>query len=92
MSTGGAPEKPGTAVPGSKVTVTVADDRLGDEESLAEELRAAGMHVDQVLGGVGIITGSVAPDQRGSLGSIAGVAAVEEETTFQLPPPDAEIQ
>ena len=92
MSTGGEPEKPGTAVPGSKVTVTVADDRLGDEESLAEELRAAGMEVEQVLGGIGIIAGSVPAGRRPAIGDIAGIAGVEEETTFQLPPPDAEIQ
>jgi hypothetical protein len=75
-----------------KVTVTVADDHLDSTDALAEQLRAAGMRVDQVMGAVGIITGSVPPAHRSSIESLPGVAAVEDETTFQLAPPDAEVQ
>jgi hypothetical protein len=50
------------------------------------------MQVEQVLQPIGIITGSVSPTQRHSLEDVPGVAAVEGETSFQLAPPDADVQ
>lgn len=76
----------------SRITVTIDDDHLGRADEVADQLRAAGMTVEQVLGTVGIITGSVAPAARASVAAVPGVAAVEEETTFRIAPPDAEIQ
>ena len=75
-----------------RVTVTVHDDQLPCIDELADRLRDAGMRVDQVLHPVGVITGSVPSAQRVMIETVPGVAAVEDETTFQLPPPDAEIQ
>jgi hypothetical protein len=75
-----------------RVTVTVHDDQLPRIDELADRLRAAGMRIDQVLHPVGVITGSVPSAQRAMIQAMPGVAAVEAETTFQLPPPDAEIQ
>ena len=83
---------PGFQGTGSKVTVTVDDDHLDDLEGVAEKLRAEGLEVDQVLGDIGIITGSVPSDKRESVGGVEGVAAVEDEIDFQLPPPEAGIQ
>jgi cation transporter-like permease len=73
-----------------RITVTVAADV--DAELVAEQLRAAGMTVDQVLRAVGVITGTVAAEQRAALADVPGVLAVEPEQAFGLPPPDAEIQ
>ena len=70
------------------VIVTVS----GEAERVAERLQAAGMTVEQVLGAVGIITGSVDSERRASLAAVPGVVAVERERRIQLPPPDAEIQ
>jgi hypothetical protein len=64
----------------------------GDPEAVAEQLRAAGVNVAQVLGEIGIVTGTVDADRRASLSDIAGVVAVENERSFQISPPDAEIQ
>ncbi len=75
-----------------RVTVTVDDGHLNDVEGVAGQLRAAGVNVEQVLDAVGIITGSVPADRRSSISGIDGVAAVEDELTFQLPPPDADVQ
>ncbi len=75
-----------------KLTVTVADDHLAQTPAVAEQLRAAGMRVDQVLDAVGVITGWVSAEHRPSIEAVPGVAAVEEETTFQLAPPDSEVQ
>ena len=70
------------------IIVTVS----GEAEPVAEQLRAAGMTVEQVLGAVGIITGSIDAERRASLAAVPGVVAVELERHIQLPPPDAEIQ
>lgn len=75
-----------------KITVTVDDAHVADVDSVADELRAAGMEVSEVLGPVGIILGSVPSEQRAALEALPGVMAVESEQTFQIPPPDAEIQ
>ena len=74
------------------VTVTVADDQVGDINGVADQLKAAGMHIDQVLGAVGIITGSAPSERRNALERLPGVAAVEGEHRFQIAPPDAEVQ
>lgn len=75
-----------------RVTVTVHDDQLPDIDELADRIRDAGMRVDQVLHSMAVITGSVPSAQRAMIETVPGVAAVEDEATFQLPPPDAEIQ
>ena len=72
--------------------MTVDDDHVGDVNGVAEQLKGAGMNVDQVLDAMGIITGSVPADRRGALEQMPGVAAVEAEQTFQIAPPDADIQ
>jgi hypothetical protein len=71
-----------------RITVTVS----GDPDAVAEQLRAAGVNVEQVLSEIGIITGSVAAGQQASLADLPGVVSVEAEHSFQLPPPEAEIQ
>jgi hypothetical protein len=70
------------------VTVTVDDDHLGVIEELAERLRVAGMDVEQVLGPVGVITGS-APLGWEAFADLDGVAGVEPQRTMRLPPPEA---
>lgn len=75
-----------------KITVTVGDDHVADVNGVAERLKGAGMNVDQVLDAMGIITGSVPAGRRAAIERLPGVAAVEAEHTFQIAPPDAEIQ
>jgi hypothetical protein len=75
-----------------KITVTIADDHVSQAADVADQLRAAGMNVEQVLGAAGVITGSLAGARRQSIEALPGVAAVEDETSFQIAPPDAEVQ
>ena len=75
-----------------KITVTVDDAHLGQVAELADQLSSAGMDVEQVLGEVGIITGSAPSEARATLEGLAGVSAVEAENSFQLPPSDSEVQ
>ena len=73
-----------------QITVTLAAD--ADAEVVAEQLRAAGMTVEQILPAIGVITGTIAAETRAVLAEVPGVLAVQPEQTFELPPPDSEIQ
>ena len=73
-----------------QITVTLAAD--ADPEVVAEQLRAAGMTVEQVLPVIGVITGTIAAETRAVLAEVPGVLAIEPEQTFELPPPDSDIQ
>jgi hypothetical protein len=75
-----------------RITVTVSDDHASRIHEVADGLRAAGMTVDQVLGAVGVITGSAPGGRRSALGAVPGVAAVEGETSFRIAPPEADVQ
>jgi uncharacterized NAD-dependent epimerase/dehydratase family protein len=74
------------------VTVTAADPQAGAMEELATRLRQAGMDVDQLLGALGVITGTVDDARLAAIEALPGVAAVEAQGSFQIPPPDADVQ
>ena len=74
------------------LSVTVDDGHLPAIEEVAQALRARGMEVDQVLDGLGIITGSAPADSRSALTDVDGVVSVDEQLTHQLPPPDSAVQ
>jgi len=74
------------------VNVTVGDDHLDKIDDVAAELRRRGMHIDQMLGAVGVISGSVPDEVQSQLGSVAGVEAVEKTASFQLPHRDSPVQ
>ena len=75
-----------------QLSVTVDDGHLPAINDVAQALRAQGMQVDQVLDGIGIITGSAPADSRPALTGVEGVVSVDEELTYQLPPPDSAVQ
>ncbi|RBY97679.1 hypothetical protein DQ237_01765 [Blastococcus sp. TF02-8] len=74
------------------VSVTVDDGHLAALDGVVQELRARGMQVDQVLDGLGIITGSVPHGTLGALTGVDGVVSVDEQRGFQLPPPESPVQ
>jgi len=67
------------------VVVSVADDQ--PLPAVVSALRRAGMVVDDVLEPLGMVTGSIDPEALGSLRAVPGVAHVERQRGFQLPPP-----
>ncbi len=76
-----------------RVVVSIDDQHLGEIDSLVEQLKGAGMLIDKVLDGLGMITGSVPDEQRTQMVvHIVGVASVERQITYRLPPPDSAIQ
>ncbi|MCE6999942.1 hypothetical protein LZG04_34770 [Saccharothrix sp. S26] len=69
-----------------KVVVSVADDSLAHLPTVVAALRDAGMVVERVLDGLGLVTGSVAPGVGDLLGAVPGVAHVEVDREVRLPP------
>jgi predicted flap endonuclease-1-like 5' DNA nuclease len=68
---------------------------LLDEHSTpatTKELRAAGFSVESNLESVGVLTGTVPSDKLDDLKKISGVKSVEVEHSYQLPPPESDIQ
>ncbi|MGY1717443.1 MULTISPECIES: hypothetical protein [unclassified Blastococcus] len=76
----------------TQVSVTVDDGHLSALDGVVRGLRARGMRVDQVLDGLGIITGSVPPGSVRELTGVAGVVSVDERLVHRLPPPEAPVQ
>ena len=74
------------------VSVSVDDDHLASIGAVVQALEAQGLQVDQVLDGLGIVSGSVEDARRTQLSSVPGVASVDGQLTYQLPPPDAAVQ
>ena len=71
--------------------VTVITDG-SDIDATVESLRAAGMTVTEVHREIGVVSGSVAPADRDSLAAVPGVANVEAATSFEIAPPDSDVQ
>jgi len=80
----------------ARVIVSVADDRMADLPTVVDALRRAGLTVTEVLDGAGVITGTVAGDSAkdviAALARVPGVADVETQREFRLPPPDSPVQ
>lgn len=75
-----------------RIVVSVDDDHLDVLSDVVERMRAAGMVVEQVADVVGTVTGSIEPSAVAALESLSGVAEVDRQRGFQLPPPDSSIQ
>jgi hypothetical protein len=75
----------------SQQNVTVTTDGR-DIDATVESLRAAGMTVTDVLREIGIVSGTVASADRDSLDGVQGVSAVETDQSFEIAPPDSDVQ
>ena len=74
------------------VCVVVDEAHLPVIEDVARDLRSRGMRVEQVLGSLGMVTGSVGEARVPALESVDGDHPVDEQRRYRLPPPDADIQ
>jgi hypothetical protein len=78
---------------GIPVQVTVDENHLADLASLDAALTEVGLQNQQVLGVLGIVTGTVSDENiLERLKQVPGVIAVERSLDFQLPFPDEQIQ
>ncbi|MFP5020724.1 hypothetical protein [Pseudonocardia phyllosphaerae] len=69
-----------------RVLVTVADGEKIDD--VVARLRDAGVTVEKVLSGAGVIVGTIAPGIRSTIESLSGVAGIEQDREVRLDPPD----
>jgi hypothetical protein len=69
-----------------RIVVTVEQHALAAIDQVAGRLARSGMSVDQILSTTGIITGSADPAALAALARLPGVAAVEPDADFQIPP------
>ena len=75
------------------VSVSIDDAHLGSMPSVVRELQARGLHVEQVLDVLGVVTGSFDDEACGhALRGVPGVSSVDGSLTYQLPPPTADVQ
>jgi hypothetical protein len=74
------------------IIITVTDAALDKIQSVAKQLTAKGMKVDDVLPVTGVIRGFCPVGKEETLKTVNGVHSVEDEVQVQLPPSDSEIQ
>jgi hypothetical protein len=74
------------------VSVLVRDDSLHRIRDVVKQVKSKGMRVERVLENSGILTGSVDSDDLVRLNKVKGVSGVEKERSFQIAPPDSDVQ
>jgi hypothetical protein len=75
-----------------KITISVADEKMDRMSDVVADLKKAGVNVEQTLDSIGTIVASVDEANLASVSQVPGVGSVEREGTFQLPPPDSDVQ
>lgn len=78
----------------SNVNLSIAVDENYRDRILevGENLKSAGMNVEQLLNTLGVITGSCDSEKVEALSRIEGVTQVEIAREYKLPPPESDIQ
>ncbi len=79
-------------MPKIKVSISVDDAHVDRISEVAQGLQSAGLEVEQVLPTVGMISGSIDSNQVNRLSQIQGVQYIEPEQSYQIAPPDSDIQ
>jgi hypothetical protein len=74
------------------VSVSVADGSMDRFSEVVRRLKDAGLDIEQELGEIGVVTGSIDPEKVESLREIEGVSDVERSREFRIAPPDSDIQ
>lgn len=75
-----------------RLTLSVSDSHLKKLGTVAKAAAKAGMKVEQTHKALGVLSGSIDAGKVEKLRAIDGVDRVEEERTFQLPPPGSPVQ
>lgn len=83
---------PGDDMDQVKVTISIDDAHLDQIDQVSEQLKTAGLEVEQTLATLGIVTGLVETEKMSALAEVTGVESVEVDQTVQLAPPGSEVQ
>ncbi len=76
----------------SKVNVSVADDHLSRFADVVARCRKAGLKVEHEMKSIGVISGSIDDEALNKLRRVKGVSHIESESSFQLAPPNSDVQ
>lgn len=72
--------------------VSVDDDHLDRFSEVVKGVEDVGMEVEQRMEDLGVLAGSIDPEKVEPLRRVEGVSHVEESRSFQIPPPDSDVQ
>jgi hypothetical protein len=75
-----------------RITVTVDSEHADRVEDVASHLSGAGMHVDRVLGSLGMVSGTADDASWPALEAVEGVASIDVQQDVTLAPPESEVQ
>jgi hypothetical protein len=74
------------------VTVSVKDDHLPRFVELVEHMKKSGLDVERQLQSVGVVTGKIDAEKLAQRRTLNGIGSVEEARSYQIAPPESEIQ
>ena len=72
--------------------IAIDDAHLSTMGEVVERLREAGVDVRSADKTLGTVTGSIDESQVDALRAVEGVDVVEQQETYELPPPDSPTQ
>lgn len=75
-----------------QVSLSVEDAYRDQFSAVVERATDAGLHVDSALESIGVLTGTIDQAKVAGLRKVKGIAAVEGEREYQLPPPPSRVQ
>jgi hypothetical protein len=75
-----------------RVNIAVADDYLDHFNEVVSEAERAGLKVEQELEDLGIVSGVIEYARLSGLYRVKGIATVDPQRRFQLPPPESVVQ
>jgi hypothetical protein len=74
------------------LVISVDDEHMSRFSEVVKRCEAVGMDVDQQMEEIGVVTGSIEPEKVNPLSDVEGVSHVEQSRTFQIAPPDSDVQ
>ena len=75
-----------------EIVVSVDDENLGRLDEIASALERMGVKVQNRMSSLGTISAVADAAAVDRIRAVAGVEAVEVARTFEIPPPDSEVQ
>jgi|GEM_PF-2112181 len=90
MSNESRPKTPAKSTAARPIVITVEDSHLERIDEVAERMRDLGVKIDEILKATGLICGSTG-GRLTELRKVPGVMSVEDQPTFEIPPPDAPL-
>ncbi len=75
-----------------EITIAIGNRYLSKFDAIVSSCEAVGLQVSQKLTQLGLIIGRIKADKIAELQQIEGITAVEQSRSYQLPPPESDLQ